>query len=44
MGFNRLKSRRYHLEHNFGHGKENLSEAFFVLNLLAFPGNRCSLG
>jgi len=35
-GFNTLKNHGYHLEHNFGHGKENLSEAFFVLNLLAF--------
>lgn len=35
-GFNTLKNHGYHLEHNFGHGKHNLSEAFFVLNLLAF--------
>ncbi len=35
-GFNTLKNHGYHLEHNFGHGKEYLSEAFFVLNLLAF--------
>jgi len=35
-GFNTLKNHGYHLEHNFGHGKDNLSEAFFVLNLLAF--------
>jgi hypothetical protein len=35
-GFNTLKNHGYHLEHNFGHGKRNLSEAFFVLNLLAF--------
>ena len=26
----------YHLEHNFGHGDKYLSEAFFVLNLLAY--------
>ena len=34
--FNTLKNHGYHLEHNFGHGREYLSEAFFVLNLLAF--------
>jgi hypothetical protein len=34
--FNTLKNQGYHLEHSFGHGKEHLSEAFFVLNLLAF--------
>jgi hypothetical protein len=35
-GFNTLKNHGYHLEHNFGHGKKHLSEAFLVLNLLAF--------
>jgi hypothetical protein len=35
-GFNTLKNHGYHLEHNFGHGKNNLSECFFILNLLAF--------
>ncbi len=35
-GFNTLKNHGYHLKHNFGHGKRNLSEAFFLLNLLAF--------
>ncbi|MEJ2628099.1 MAG: transposase [bacterium] len=35
-GFNTLKNHGYHLEHNFGHGKYNLSETFFLLNLLAF--------
>ena len=35
-GFNTLKNHGYHLEHNFGHGDKNLSEAFFILNLLAF--------
>lgn len=35
-GFNTLKNHGYHLEHNYGHGKKNLSEAFFLLNLLAF--------
>ena len=34
--FNTLKNQGYHLEHNFGHGKQNLSMIFFVLNLLAF--------
>ena len=31
-----LKNQSYHLKHNFGHGDQHLSEAFFVLNLLAF--------
>ena len=35
-GFNTLKNCGYHLEHNFGHGQKYLSEAFFMLNLLAF--------
>ncbi len=35
-GFNTLKNQGYHLEHNFGHGKQNLSMTFFRLNLLAF--------
>ena len=35
-GFNTLKNHGYHLEHNFGHGHQHLSEAFFVVNLLAF--------
>ena len=35
-GFNTLKNQGYHLEHNFGHGDQYLSEAFFTLNLLAF--------
>lgn len=34
--FNTLKNQGYHLEHNFGHGKHNLSLIFFILNLLAF--------
>ncbi len=34
--FNTLKNQGYHLEHNFGHGQQNLSMIFFVLNLLAF--------
>jgi len=35
-GFNTLKNQGYHIEHNFGHGKKNLSFNFFLLNLLAF--------
>lgn len=35
-GFNTLKNHGYHLEHNFGHGHQNLSYNFFLLNLLAF--------
>ena len=34
--FNTLKNQGYDLEHNFGHGHQHLSEALFVLNLLAF--------
>lgn len=34
--FNTLKNQGYHLEHNFGHGKNHLSMNFFTLNLLAF--------
>jgi hypothetical protein len=34
--FNTLKNQGYHVEHNFGHGTQNLSVNFFVLNLLAF--------
>lgn len=34
--FNTLKNQGYHLEHNFGHGQQYLSNNFFVLNLLAF--------
>ena len=33
---NVLKSKGYHLEHNFGHGVEHLSELLVTLNLLAF--------
>jgi hypothetical protein len=35
-GFNVLKNNGYELEHNFGHGKINLSKVLVVLNLLAF--------
>lgn len=34
--FNTLKNQGYHVEHNFGHGRNNLSYNFFLLNLLAF--------
>ncbi len=33
---NVLKNHGYHLEHNFGHGAEHLSNVLFTLNLLAF--------
>ncbi len=33
---NVLKTKGYHLEHNFGHGKEHLSSLLLTLNLLAF--------
>ena len=33
---NVLKNHGYHLEHNFGHGKQYLSTLLFTLNLLAF--------
>jgi hypothetical protein len=31
-----LKTKGYHLEHNFGHGKKNLSALLMTFNLLAF--------
>ena len=34
--FNIHKNHGYELEHNYGHGKENLSFVFYLLNLLAF--------
>ena len=34
--FNVLKNNGYHLEHNFGHGKQNLAMMFAAMNLLAF--------
>ena len=33
---NILKTKGYHLEHNFGHGKNHLSNLLLTLNLLAF--------
>jgi hypothetical protein len=34
--FNVLKTNGYNLEHNFGHGKQNLAALLITLNLLAF--------
>lgn len=34
--FNILKTKGYHLEHNFGHGKKNLSNVLLCFNLIAF--------
>jgi len=34
--FNTVKNCGYHLEHNFGHGKQNLSALLATMNLLAF--------
>lgn len=34
--FNTLKNQGYHLEHNFGHGKEHLSHNMYLSTLLAF--------
>jgi hypothetical protein len=34
--FNVLKTQGYNLEHNFGHGKQNLAAVLVALNLLAF--------
>lgn len=34
--FNTLKNQGYHFEHNFGHGKKNLSAVFALLMMLAF--------
>ena len=33
---NILKTKGYHLEHNFGHGKEHLSNLLMTLNLLSY--------
>jgi len=34
--FNVQKNQGYELEHNYGHGKQNLSQVFYLLNLLAY--------
>jgi len=33
---NTLKTKGYHLEHNFGHGQEHLSSLLAAMNILAF--------
>ncbi|NJR63936.1 MAG: hypothetical protein HC769_37370 [Cyanobacteria bacterium CRU_2_1] len=33
---NVLKTKGYHLEHNFGHGQQHLSTVLLTFNLLAF--------
>ena len=33
---NTLKTKGYHLEHNFGHGKQHLSNTLITLNIFAF--------
>lgn len=38
-GFNVLKTKGYHLEHNFGHGRQHLAAVLATLNLLAFAGH-----
>ena len=44
-GFNTLKTKSYHLEHNFGHGQQNLATVLVTLNLLAFACHTvCDLG
>ena len=34
--FNTLKNQGYNIDHSYGHGKQNLSFNFFILNLIAF--------
>jgi hypothetical protein len=33
---NTLKTKGYHLEHNFGHGKQHLASLLVTLNILSF--------
>jgi hypothetical protein len=35
-GFNVLKNRGYHFDHNYGHGQQQLSSVLLILLLLAF--------
>jgi len=43
--FNVLKTNGYHLEHSFGHGKNNLAAILVSLNLLAFAIHTvCDIG
>ena len=40
-----MKTKGYNLEHNFGHGQQNLSTVIVTLNLLAFACHTvCDLG
>jgi hypothetical protein len=41
--FNVLKTGDYHLEHNFGHGKQTLACVLVALNLLAFAFHTASM-
>ncbi len=34
--FNTLKNQRYHFEHNYGHGEQNLATVLALLMMLAF--------
>lgn len=38
---NTLKTKGYNLEHNFGHGKTNLTQTLTALNILAFLTHTC---
>jgi hypothetical protein len=38
---NVLKTKGYHLEHNFGHGKKHLASLLMTMNLLAFGLHTC---
>ena len=38
--FNVLKNHGYELEHNYGHGQQNLALVFYRLNLLAFLAHK----
>ena len=40
--FNTLKTKGYNLEHNFGHGKVNLSAVLATFNLIAFAIHRAA--
>jgi len=40
---NTLKTKGYHLEHNFGHGKKHLSSLLAAMNILAFLCSHLSL-
>ncbi len=39
--FNTLKNQGYKFEHNYGHGKENLSTVFAMLMMLTFLIDQC---